>query len=91
MRFHHGYGWHYGHGWHPGCGWGPQHGWGWADFEDYPAPRWRGRVGDPAGWRRATAAQLEAYRASLQDELRAVEQDLADLAATEDNKGKSVK
>jgi len=92
MRYHHDYGC-YGHGgWHWGCGpdqgYGPGPGYGygpgWASPDEDPRPyRRRGRLGGVAP-RRTTTAQLEAYLASLRDEMRAVEQDLRDLGITED-------
>ncbi len=87
MRYHHGWGC-YGHGgWHGGCGsdpvYGPISGYGrgWDAPDEDPRPyRRRGGLGTAAA-RRTTAAQLEAYLASLRDEIRAAEQDLHDLTA----------
>lgn len=94
MRRHHGYGYgcHGYDGWHWGCGpepgYGPRPGygwgWGWDAPDDDPRPyQRRGRLGGAVA-RRSTAAQLEAYLASLRDEIGAVEQDLRDLGGTED-------
>jgi hypothetical protein len=93
MRYHHGYGC-YGHGgWHQGCGpepgYGPGpgygYGWGWDAPDEDPRPyRRRGRPGGTVA-RQTTAAQLEAYLASLRDEIRAAEQDLRDLGRTDDS------
>jgi hypothetical protein len=69
-----------GHGcWDPGDrlaweGYGPGHGRGYGY-----GPRVAGRCGGVSP--ETTAAQLEAYLASLQDEVRAIETDLADLRA----------
>jgi hypothetical protein len=93
MRYHHGYG--YGcHGYddpHLGCGMGfdygprPGYGWGWDAPDEDPRPyRRRGRPGGTVA-RQTTAAQLEAYLASLRDEIRAAEQDLRDLGRTDDS------
>jgi hypothetical protein len=92
MRYHHGYGC-YGHdGWHGGCGPGPGYGpgpdngygWGWVSQDEDPRPyRRRGRLGGVVA-RQSTATQLEAYLASLRDEIRGVEQDLRDLGIAED-------
>jgi hypothetical protein len=90
MRYHHGYGC-YGHGGgHWGCGpepaWGSGLGYGcgwWDSPYDEPRPSARrGRIGGAVP-RRSTAAQLEAYLATLRDEMRAVEQDLSDLGSEE--------
>jgi hypothetical protein len=93
MRYHHGYGC-YGHGWHWGCGpdwaWGPAPDWAWAPDVpfDYPARYGRrGRLGGRAASRRSTLSQLEGYLASLQEEIRAVEEDIRDLAAQETETG----
>lgn len=94
MRYHHGYGYgchgyddrHWGCG--PGPGYGPEPGWGpgWGAPDDDPRPyRRRGRLGGAVP-RRTAAAQLEAYLASLRDEIRAIEQDLRDLGVTADLK-----
>jgi hypothetical protein len=92
MRYHHGCGC-YGHGdTHWGCGPGPVHGpgygygygYGWDAPDDDPRPyRRRGRFGGAVA-RQSTATQLEAYLASLRDEIRAAEQDLRDLGMAED-------
>lgn len=84
MRYHHGYGYacHGYDDWHLGCGPGP--GWGWDARDDDPRPsRRRGRPGGTVPPRTA-AAQLEAYLASLRDEIRAIEQDLRDLGSADD-------
>lgn len=87
MRYHHGYGCHgYGDphwGCGPGPGYGPGlgYGWGWDAPDEDPRPyRRRGRLGAAVA-RRTTVTQLEAYLASLRDEIRAAEQDLRDLTA----------
>ncbi len=94
MRNHHGYGCyghggsHWGCGVDPGYGPGPAYGYGWAwdGPDEDPRPyRRRGRLGAVSP-RRTTAAQIEAYLASLRDEMRAVEQDLRDLGMA-DNSG----
>lgn len=90
MRYHHACGC-YSHGEsHWGCGPGPvygpgsRYGSGW-DAPDEPRPyRRRERFGGTVG-RRSTEAQLESYLASLRDEIRAVEQDLRDLAMPGDS------
>jgi hypothetical protein len=85
MRYHHCSSW-YGHGWNCGCGPGYDYDWGPAD----PAP-WTYRPaggfvrGAPA--RRATPSDLEAYLASLREEIRAVEQDIRNLAGSERQEG----
>jgi hypothetical protein len=92
MRYHHGYGC-YGHGgWYGGCGpepgWGPGpgYGYGWWDAPyDDPLP-YRRRTRPMGGAARQSAAsRLEAYVASLRDEIRAVEQDLRDLRESADD------
>ncbi len=89
MRYHHGCGygchgyddWHWGCGPEPGYGPRPGYGWGWDAPDEDPRPyRRRGRRGGAVA-RRSTATQLEAYLASLRDEIRAAEQDLRDLKA----------
>ncbi len=94
MRNHHRYGC-YGHGWHWGCepdyGWGPapDYGWGPEAPLDYPRTyRGRGRLGGRTTPGRPTLSQLEGYLASLQEELRAVEQDIHDLGAQDAGSGK---
>jgi hypothetical protein len=93
MRNHHGYGC-YGPGWHWGCGsdygWGPGPDYGW-DLDaplDYPRTYRRGmRFGGRVAPRRTTLSQLEGYLASLQEEIRAVEQDIRDLGDQETGSG----
>jgi hypothetical protein len=95
MRYHHDYGC-YGHGgWHQGyCGPEPEYGppfgygrsWGYGSDApiDEPRPRGlRGRFGGGAVARQSTATQIEGYLESLRDEMRAIEQDLRDLRASE--------
>ncbi len=97
MRYHHGYGYgcHGYEGWHGGCGPGPGYGPGSAYGPGWDGPGWDGPDVDPRPYRRrgrlggavarrSTSTQLEAYLASLRDEIRAVEQDLRDLGGTED-------
>jgi len=88
MRYHHGYGCS-GHGgghWccgpEPAWGSGSGCGWDWSDspYDDPRPSARRGRLGGAVP-RRSTAAQLEAYLATLRDEMRAVEQDLSDLGS----------
>lgn len=88
MRYHHGYGCHgqedpYLHcGPSPVYGRGPEFGYGWDAREDLPRPnRRRGRFGGVESIQ-ATATRLDRYLESLRDEIRAVEQDLRDLAAS---------
>ncbi len=90
MRYHHGYGCHSHEGpyWH--CGprpvydRGPGFEYGWDAPEDFSRPnRRRGRFGGTDSLQ-STATRLERYLESLRDEMRAVEQDLRDLNASED-------
>jgi hypothetical protein len=74
---------YHGHGYHAyGC-WGPGDcrgdPWGWEGYgPGYGyGPRFSGRYG--AASRETAAARLEAYLASLQDEIRAIEADLAEM------------
>jgi hypothetical protein len=90
MRYHHGYGCYGQAGWHGGCGpepgWGPGPGYGYGWWEPYDDPLPYRRRTRPVGGaaRRSTASRLEAYLASLRDEIRAVEQDLRDLGGSDD-------
>ena len=90
MRYHHGYGCHgqedpY---WHCGspqaCGRDPGFEYGWDALEDFPRSNGRrGRFGGAESLQ-SSATRLERYLDSLRDEIRVVEQDLRDLAASED-------
>jgi hypothetical protein len=90
MRYHHGYGCHGQEDSHSHCGPPPVYGrgpgfeYGWDEREDFPrSNRRRGRFGGVESLQ-ATATRLERYLESLRDEIRAVEQDLRDLAASDD-------
>jgi len=81
MGCRHGY---HGHGcWGPGCGGGYGYG---AEYGPYwgveYGPRVTGRYGAPS--RSAAAARVEAHLASLRDEVRAVEADLAALRGADE-------